>query len=178
MVRNTFALLVGLVFVTLNASASLIGDSVSSTHVYGNGTWQVDTVTVTADNSDLMGGVNSDTHYTIDVNTDSIYISHIDPGWNELNGYHAFTVFDLDDSTGLNLSAINVETNITNWSSDRLIFNDDQLWIQLAGDGLRSLGDGYIDLSLTFATVPIPAAVWLFGSALAGLGWLRRKQTV
>jgi len=26
--------------------------------------------------------------------------------------------------------------------------------------------------------VPIPAAVWLFGSALAGLGWMRRKQTV
>ena len=27
-------------------------------------------------------------------------------------------------------------------------------------------------------TVPIPAAVWLFGSALAGLGWVRRKQTI
>ena len=26
--------------------------------------------------------------------------------------------------------------------------------------------------------VPIPAAAWLFGSALAGLGWIRRKQTV
>ena len=25
--------------------------------------------------------------------------------------------------------------------------------------------------------VPIPAAVWLFSSALAGLGWMRRKQT-
>ncbi|WP_366057799.1 VPLPA-CTERM sorting domain-containing protein [Oceanicoccus sp.] len=25
--------------------------------------------------------------------------------------------------------------------------------------------------------MPVPAAVWLFGSALAGLGWLRRKQT-
>jgi hypothetical protein len=25
--------------------------------------------------------------------------------------------------------------------------------------------------------VPIPAAVWLFGSALAGLGWIRRKRT-
>ena len=25
--------------------------------------------------------------------------------------------------------------------------------------------------------VPIPAAVWLFGSALAGLGWMRRKRT-
>jgi hypothetical protein len=28
------------------------------------------------------------------------------------------------------------------------------------------------------AVTPIPAAAWLFGSALAGLGWLRRKQTV
>jgi len=26
--------------------------------------------------------------------------------------------------------------------------------------------------------VPVPAAAWLFGSALAGLGWIRRKQTV
>jgi hypothetical protein len=26
--------------------------------------------------------------------------------------------------------------------------------------------------------VPIPAAAWLFGSAFAGLGWLRRKQAV
>jgi hypothetical protein len=32
--------------------------------------------------------------------------------------------------------------------------------------------------NLTYSVVPIPAAVWLFGSALAGLGWLRRKQTV
>ena len=30
----------------------------------------------------------------------------------------------------------------------------------------------------TVSAVPVPAAVWLFGSALAGLGWLRRKQTV
>jgi len=26
--------------------------------------------------------------------------------------------------------------------------------------------------------VPVPAAVWLFGSALAGLGWMRRRQVV
>lgn len=30
----------------------------------------------------------------------------------------------------------------------------------------------------TASAVPIPAAVWLFGSALVGLGWMRRKQTV
>jgi hypothetical protein len=28
------------------------------------------------------------------------------------------------------------------------------------------------------SVVPVPAAVWLFGSALAGLGWMRRKQVV
>lgn len=28
---------------------------------------------------------------------------------------------------------------------------------------------------LEITVVPIPAAVWLFGSALAGLGWMRRK---
>ena len=27
----------------------------------------------------------------------------------------------------------------------------------------------------TFAVVPVPAAVWLFGSALAAMGWIRRK---
>jgi hypothetical protein len=26
--------------------------------------------------------------------------------------------------------------------------------------------------------VPLPASLWLFGSALAGLGWLRRKQSI
>jgi hypothetical protein len=30
----------------------------------------------------------------------------------------------------------------------------------------------------TATVVPIPAAVWLFGSALAGLGWQKRKKSV
>ena len=36
---------------------------------------------------------------------------------------------------------------------------------------------GFVD-NISVTAVPIPAAVWLFGSALAGLGWMRRKQTV
>jgi len=36
----------------------------------------------------------------------------------------------------------------------------------------RSLISGYI------TAVPVPAALWLFGSALAGLGWIRRQQIV
>jgi hypothetical protein len=36
---------------------------------------------------------------------------------------------------------------------------------------------GFLDNVVVDNVVPIPAAVWLFGSALAGLGWMRRKQT-
>lgn len=32
-----------------------------------------------------------------------------------------------------------------------------------------------IRTSWSLAAVPVPPALWLFGSALAGLGWLRRK---
>ena len=28
------------------------------------------------------------------------------------------------------------------------------------------------------SVIPVPAAVWLFGSALAGLGWMRRRKSV
>ncbi len=39
--------------------------------------------------------------------------------------------------------------------------------------------DGQGVFTHTFTqVVPIPAAVWLFGSALAGLGWFRRKRVI
>ncbi|MGI9290510.1 MAG: VPLPA-CTERM sorting domain-containing protein [Gammaproteobacteria bacterium] len=31
-------------------------------------------------------------------------------------------------------------------------------------------------ITLAVSEVPVPAAVWLFGSALMGLGWMRRRQ--
>jgi hypothetical protein len=40
------------------------------------------------------------------------------------------------------------------------------------------VSSGAMELDNFSATVvPIPAALWLFGSALAGLGWLRRSKT-
>jgi hypothetical protein len=36
---------------------------------------------------------------------------------------------------------------------------------------------GGMDNIVVTSAVPIPTAAWLFGSALAGLGWIRRKQT-
>ncbi|MGI9318020.1 MAG: VPLPA-CTERM sorting domain-containing protein [bacterium] len=44
----------------------------------------------------------------------------------------------------------------------------DPWWVELVNAPLSG--------SVTANVVPIPAAVWLFGSALTGLGWMRRKQ--
>ena len=50
----------------------------------------------------------------------------------------------------------------------------------ISGGGFNG-GGAWYDFNGEFGTtavafVPVPAAVWLFGSALAGLGWMRRKQ--
>jgi len=55
-------------------------------------------------------------------------------------------------------------------------------WINLTGVTIyRDSNEGnpmYIDnLTVNSAFIPIPAAFWLFGSALAGLGWIKRKQS-
>lgn len=49
----------------------------------------------------------------------------------------------------------------------------DKVTIQTADDALEYRLD-----NIATSVVPLPAAVWLFGSALAGLGWLRRKPGV
>jgi hypothetical protein len=43
------------------------------------------------------------------------------------------------------------------------------------GDWTRTV-DATI-LTVTTSAIPVPAAVWLFGSALTGLAWVRRKKT-
>ncbi len=39
-------------------------------------------------------------------------------------------------------------------------------------------GWGVENVRMDVQVVPVPAAVWLFGSALAGLGWMRRRQVI
>jgi hypothetical protein len=42
----------------------------------------------------------------------------------------------------------------------------------------REFTPGIGGFEMTFQVIPVPAAVWLFGSALGLLGWMRRKQSV
>ena len=55
----------------------------------------------------------------------------------------------------------------------------DEAWdINDAGEivGVGTLSTGG-EGAFVLQVVPIPAAVWLFGSALGALGWMRRRRT-
>lgn len=58
------------------------------------------------------------------------------------------------------------------WSGSSVIAISSGQEYSSATKGQRTIVSG------TLTAVPLPAAVWLLASALAGLGWLRRKQTV
>jgi hypothetical protein len=44
------------------------------------------------------------------------------------------------------------------------------------GDGIWTNFDLDMNFVVSGSVIPVPAAVWLFGSALASLGWMKRKD--
>lgn len=81
-------------------------------------------------------------------------------GW--LDGVQVDTatfVSGTDFLTGASYSTLDIE-----------FFGIDQLTVTAFGRNNRANFENF-----KVSAVPVPAAVWLLGSALAGLGWLRRK---
>jgi len=80
--------------------------------------------------------------------------------------------------TDLNNNGFINHTYIEQWTSINRLFvadyGDDGPYVYFTADQPRA-NAGVALVRLT--GVPVPAAVWLFGSALAGLGWFRRGQT-
>ena len=88
---------------------------------------------------------------------------------------------------GITSSAPGLFTNVQSgyyWSGTEYAPFTGGAWIVVFSDGDQgsvSKDGNYYALAVRsgdVAAVPVPAAVWLFGSALAGLGWMRRRKTV
>ena len=81
--------------------------------------------------------------------------------------------FDLNASNNsgdaTNISPHPFTVGVTNWDGG-------SAGSILGGQALVTHDSGAVLVAVS--QVPVPAAVWLFGSALAGLGWMRRKRTV
>jgi hypothetical protein len=65
-----------------------------------------------------------------------------------------------------------VETGI--WTTNATYLNN---WLGPGDRELVGFNTPVVYADFNVAVIPVPAAVWLFGSALGVLGWLRRKAT-
>ena len=85
---------------------------------------------------------------------------------------------------GLNIEFVGVEGTINDQFIETALAVDPFAWTEDAGNGLQTKAPrrlqftfgapGFPEINATL--VPVPAAVWLFGSALGALGWLRRRS--
>ena len=87
------------------------------------------------------------------------------------------TGYKNDGSTVLTTLGWFYQGNVLNYSFDSTW--NDLSYVEIAVDNWSgSAGAGMYFDNIVVSTVPVPAAGWLFGSALAGLGWMKRKQTI
>lgn len=100
------------------------------------------------------------------------------PGWSSVPNA-SFT----DSTTGETIAFLNLRA-YSYWFDQRMIPINGYAWrfdFFTGGQGAKFTSDGAFawavrDGDVGASVVPIPAAVWLFGSALVGLfGWTRRK---
>lgn len=161
----------------LNANATLVGDTVTSSHVFPsqNNVIGAASATVANGTGDTMSPYY---YYTVNVDADSISIKQpFNPGWNTGVTFNGIFIDSLNDSSGNALIGITVDTNIGNWSDARLSFDADSIWINL-GLG-SSLGAGDINLHLNFGngnSVPEPSALALMLLGFAGIAYRQGKK--
>ena len=53
--------------------------------------------------------------------------------------------------------------------------NSESVYVALSNAFSGDFGRNFMSMGIAITTVPVPAAIWLFGSALGLLGWARRR---
>lgn len=136
----------------------------------------LDADTNTATNVSVFTQANStlgvEFNWATPTNHSSVFVDYTNLVFTPVPYSDSVLCGDTTCSVDLNLS---IAGPLTNAGGSVLITSGAELSSSGApywGVGQRSIVSGAL------TAVPVPAAVWLFGSALAGLGWMRRKQTV
>jgi hypothetical protein len=88
--------------------------------------------------------------------------------------FNGLGVSGLDDSSGNNLQNVLIDTNMVGWEASRLSFGDHNVLFDWKG--LSFDNSTYFNATLQYSAVPLPPAVFLFGSGLIGLLGLGRKN--
>ncbi len=118
-----------------------------------------------------------------DCENDLITLTHNDGGTFDLLSLDAsmYAAPDgLTSVTGYYAAGGSISTEIALVNGVWNTFNFDAQWSNLVSVGIEGEdGAAYNNVidNVVANVVPIPAAVWLFGSGLGLLGWLRRRKT-
>ena len=152
--------------------ATIVGDVTVGEETFGPGSnvWGLSAGDVVEANISFtadLGGTETGT----DINIDTIFIRL--PGDVAWPNYQSLNQSDMDGAITISLdngalTDFSFFTTDFDFNSSFTFFDD--------GVGGSMFGDWQTDVTLS--NVPVPAAVWLFGSALGLLGWVRRKPTV
>ena len=151
----------------LGVGAGLQENYVGNVDVGGLDTWAISLLapaglTVDITTSQDTGVINPQDLATAIAQLDNItHVDLVDGSNNIVGGANA--VYSLTNFGGLSTL-----TSFVNFSVGTLLMPG-TYYLKISGDD----GAAY---SGTISAVPLPAAAWLFGSALLGLGALRRKQ--
>ena len=101
-----------------------------------------------------------------------------------LNGWYYYANIKADstviiDSVTYYLAMVNLGAGpllqIGTGANDKNLAFGASTWVDLFSDH-KLYGQGHWDLNMNLTAVPVPAAVWLFGSAMMGFIGLRRKN--
>lgn len=168
------------------ANSSLIGDGVLVQHLYPdlNTTTYITSVqTVAVGDSDLVVVYRSDNTglYNVNLEADSVYVNFLFSGAWVPSTFNGLRLLSLEDDSGNPLQGVSVTTNMTGymaqWDASRITFGDDwNNWVAFNWNGLLVSDTTFFNATFDYDVdpIPIPGAVWLLGSGLAGLFALRR----
>jgi hypothetical protein len=129
-----------------------------------------------------IGGVGTGNQYAAGFKYDGLFAPPAHVLFGEIGG-GAFSLHDLDiDCFGVSCQIWGIKSGggtITTLDVADLGSGD---WLNITFAGVDSLQTAFgapirVDNVAVGSAVPIPAAVWLFGSGLGLLGWFRRRQT-
>lgn len=116
---------------------------------------------------------------TVNLEADSIIVDFNNPTSFANAFFAGLIIDDLNDSNlYYTLLDVNVVTDLTGWSDDRILFYDDIVMFNWAGLFADSDTNFIADLVFGQNPVPIPGTLLLFMTGIFGFALLRKNKTV
>lgn len=150
-----------------------------SVHIEGNGTILSSWVNNPATNEPNNNRYSDSAYFVSDVDSssqDTVNFVYMD----NFSGVFTQILFlpPLGDDSGSVINSINPPNPFpTNWLFDPILGSEILVWNGTITPGAMSYVTAKIN-TITVTTVPVPAAVWLFGSGMIGLVSIARRKAI